>query len=113
MITCYNEPRLGKIIVDRNFKPVELLNPISRLKVPFMYYLGKKTRKNWKYNFDQKKWDSIFYESVNQIPSGIFTEFDFDRKGKDLNIGFSLALWLENSFDVSMKSMVLRNNAYL
>jgi hypothetical protein len=93
-VICQNKPLLGSIIVDRNFKPKDLLNPFSRLKIPALFYIGKYTRKNWKLNFDQEKWNSIFYSKMMQKEIGVFTEFDSTDGGKELNIGLSLALWL-------------------
>ncbi len=89
-----NSEELGSIKVDRNFTPKDLLNPIYRFKIPFMFYFRKVSKIKSNPEFDQKKWNQIFYSYIPKTTNNIFTEFKL-VESPDLNIAVSLKLWIE------------------
>lgn len=91
---CRNFPLLGKIPVDRNFKPEDLFSSSRRLLIPFKFYARKIKKAKSKPEFSQSEWDKIFYSSISKCQSEIFTCFK-NIPGGELNIATSLNIWLK------------------
>jgi len=61
-----NFPELGKIAVDRGYRPEYLLNIFKRFLIPFIFFKRKKKIKNSPSEFDSPKWSGIFFNELQQ-----------------------------------------------
>jgi hypothetical protein len=106
-VICENSPVLGSIKVDRNFKPRELLNAFSRIRIPVMFYLRKYITGRKEPEFDQEKWNGIFYSTIVPKENKIIDRI-IPTPCIDLNIAVSLILWLEK---ISGKELSIENSS--
>ncbi len=101
-----NYPELGEIPVDRGYPPNYLIKIIKRIFIPYLYLKRKYHSKKNNLDFDQKRWNYLFFDSIKnndynyseifnaeELKKYISTYKEKDHSG-NINKVVSLYYWL-------------------
>ncbi len=103
-----NFPLLGKIPVDRGYKPEYLLSPVRRLLIIYLFLKRRKRVKKSNPEFDSPTWTGIFLKGINldnledsflsnlSDLNGYIDKYRRKKYNKEMNKLLAISYWLKN-----------------